>query len=309
MPLTGISIGSQAADRLGRYQHRLSHIDVGKSLVGVFDGTETFEATLCRGEGRPADATFTAAWDSSITGNPATLEHPVILLTITPEDLAGLTEWGLYYVKVWLAEQAVDILPPASTVEILPPAGSEPKPRTYCTLDDVRDVCPWVEDVLRRHPTAQIDLAEQRGMAAGWVEDTFLARAATTFSEWRTYGILPVWTRFSDRYTRLIRPNATILCPDCEPPEADLRAAIEAGGLSASVGDPRFRQALAYQSAFYVTDPLRWHESEGDRYAKSADAYRARARLLLTGCRLRLHVAALDDPDVPEDLSIVDLEL
>lgn len=134
------------------------------SLAGTFTGSETLAATIWAGDDLAGGITPTLAWDTSIAGNPASATEPVLLLTV-PASI--LTSWSAGIFSYQCRANTTTELA-RGTIQFTLAPGSGVAPKTYCSAEDLRRCCPWIDDL--QHPGQQSGFAEERGQAREWVD-------------------------------------------------------------------------------------------------------------------------------------------
>lgn len=144
------------------------------SLAGVFNGTETFKLVVWPGDDRlPVWTSLSAlAWDSAVTGNPASLASPILKLTIPRVSIATIAP-GRYSIQGWVnpGTDDVEILPEDSFLELTSVPGLVTAGRFYCTLDDCRKECPWILEAVSMDPGIPNNLEPFRQDAREWYDD------------------------------------------------------------------------------------------------------------------------------------------
>jgi hypothetical protein len=155
-------LGPQYNDETRDYLLVLQH-PTGDSLAGDFTGSETFEAELWAGEDRTAIA-LTASWATPgepnvPLGNPTTVDSPVVKLTVLAATVAGLE--GVHDWRVTIP--ATDTVVASGRITLVAAPGSATAPATYCTLREMKDLCPIIESLSGFADSA--GFADARGMA------------------------------------------------------------------------------------------------------------------------------------------------
>lgn len=282
-------IGSQAVNTTRRRGLDLSGIG-GASLAGTFDGSETFSAVLWAGDNRAPAATLLAEWDPSLAGNPATVAHPRVRLTVS-KDAVGSCTPGTYYLQVLLDPdgQAIPILPEGSTYELSPGPGSGVIGTSYVTLDQCKRFTPWLAQAFAKDPTLQADLAEQLYEARCWVDEVAMARARRILEKQMTrhepvVTVAPVTISsgvdFGPEWGVSIYPDTTL--------EAQLEGIADALAADGMVIDSAVRRATAYRTAFLVCDPLYGTQQDQTPWQKRAAISRERSSRLLACTTLKV---------------------
>jgi hypothetical protein len=122
--------------------------------AGVFDGTEPIAASVWPGDDRAQsfaptvtwlsaeDRTITVEWAGSATASMAPGRYLMELRIGSGSDAPGVN---------------------VAYVDLQPSPGSGTAPKVYCTLDDMRRVAPWIDQV--QTTSDQAGFAEQRAMA------------------------------------------------------------------------------------------------------------------------------------------------
>ena len=283
----GLKVGSQAINTTRERGLELSGIG-GASLLGKFDGTETFSAKLWAGDDRSPAATLTAAWDPDLASNPAGVAKPRVKLTIASSAVASCTP-GTYYLQVLInpGTDNVPVLPDGSTYELTPGPGTGTIGTAYCTLDQCRKFVPWIDQAIAKHPAVQLDLAELRYEARCWVDEVALARARRIL-ERQAIRHDPV------EWVEPITPTSGV---DFGPqwgvsvyPDTTLRTQLEAieDSLAADrlVLSPAVVRAAAYRTAFLVCDPLYGTQEDQTPWQKRAAVSLERSKRLLAATTL-----------------------
>jgi hypothetical protein len=137
------------------------------SLAGRFTGSETLAATLWAGDDQANAATVSAAWDTSIAGNPSTTAEATLLLTVSSSAISALVP-GIYTYQV-IADPSSAMLELArGQIQLVAGPGSATAIKVYCTAEDLRRACPWIDDL--QHPGQQTGFAEERGQSREWTD-------------------------------------------------------------------------------------------------------------------------------------------
>jgi len=162
-----VSTGPQSLGAARDYLITLS--DSNGNAPSGFTGSETFSVKLWPGD------TITPVWSSTSavtwvsTGSTLKLSVPKLSATVSPAP---------YYIQIWINPGTDDIavLDEGTTLTLTPAPGATTVGRTYCTMGDVRDYCPWIDRVIEADPNLRADLGDQRERATRWVDETIMAR-------------------------------------------------------------------------------------------------------------------------------------
>ena len=278
----GLKVGSQAINTTRERGLALSGIG-GASLLGAFDGAETFSAKLWAGDDRTPAATLAAAWDPDLANNPAGVAKPRVRLTIASAAIAGCTP-GTYFLQVLInpGTDDVPVLPDGSTYELTAAPGTGTVGTAYCTLDQCRKFVPWIDQAIARHPAVQLDLAELRYEARCWVDEIALARARRILERQAARHDPVAWVDpitptsgvdFGPDWGVSVYPDTTL--------RSQLEAiadALEADRLTTSSAVVR---AACWRTAYLVCDPLLGEAEKGMTWARlAAKAQVAAVRIL-----------------------------
>jgi hypothetical protein len=261
--MTPVQIGTQAANSTRDYGLTMEGPG-GATLLGTFTGSETFTARLWAGDDRASAATVTAAWDSDLASNPAGVAKPRVKLTVAESVVGDLTP-GPYYVEVIInaGTDDVHVLPPGSWLELTAAPGSAAVATTHCTLDDVREVAPWITSVVAKNPSLQIDLAEQRNRAWTRLGDIIAARYAARYRNAHWY-----WPGMAST---------------ADSPEAWMWAQLEAGALvTTGSRGAVVREILSLFTAYYTCRNLLGEAEPKVSYREVAARFLAMAESLLS---------------------------
>lgn len=168
--MSGLVLGPQALDSTRDYALDLSGPPSAPSLLGVFDGTESLRVRIWPGEDSPVAITLAAIWDPALAGNPASVVSPRVKLTVPTSALAGIDP-GTYPIEgtVNPGTDDVPLLPPGSTITFTDAPGTAAATRVYCSAQDLRDACPWIDAV--RLPSDLAGFLDAREAASLWFED------------------------------------------------------------------------------------------------------------------------------------------
>jgi hypothetical protein len=174
-------LGPQSLNTTEVYALALSGPDGAAIAPGTFDGTETFAAALRQGASGPTLAGLTAAWDSSLAGNPAAVDHPIVLLTVARGAIEGVVDPGYYAVQVRINPDVDDLEAYRGFLRIRAAGGTTAAPFVLVTLGDLAEFAPWIEDVEDLDSDAALpglgtNFLAERARATSDVLDTILAR-------------------------------------------------------------------------------------------------------------------------------------
>jgi hypothetical protein len=137
------------------------------SLAGRFTGSETLSATLWAGDDQANAATVSAAWDTSISGNPSTTAEATLLLTVSSSAISALVP-GIYTYQIIADPSTTKLELARGQIQLVAGPGSATAIKVYCTAEDLRRACPWIDDI--QHSGQQTGFAEERGQAREWYD-------------------------------------------------------------------------------------------------------------------------------------------
>jgi hypothetical protein len=173
--------------RQGRTGRELIELrdESGAWLAGDFAGTEALTLAYWPGDNQPAlaDPASVAAW-----ADPFDPDEPAVVLTHDEADTALMTPGFVRYVLTVSAD-GVSADAYSGLLEILPAAGSDDPPKTYCGFDTLRRLMPAVDQLITADDSAQTDFAEQRASARRWLDRQVMARARHRLED-RASGVL-----------------------------------------------------------------------------------------------------------------------
>ncbi len=164
-------LGPQSTNTTKSYSLTLNGFQ-NSSLAGYFTGSETFQATLSTGDDQATSVTVTAAWDSTIAGNPASASSPVIKLTVPTSVIAGLAT-GIYWYQVVINPGTDNLEAARGRISLRVASGSATALPTYCTFADMTRIVPWIATLMSDED--QTGFAEQRNSARVWFENILFA--------------------------------------------------------------------------------------------------------------------------------------
>jgi len=131
-----------------------------------FAGTETLASSCWTGDDQEASFSPTATWIDASEGT--------IRLSVAGSQTTDLSP-GTYNLQLSITSGGVTVKQNLPGLRILPSPGTAEPPATYCTLDDLRRVAAWV-DQLQDLDTDQTGFAEQRAIAWQWLVLQVMAR-------------------------------------------------------------------------------------------------------------------------------------
>jgi hypothetical protein len=212
--------------------------------AGTFDGDETFLLQLWLGDDQtPALSSSTAVeWHPDSLPTIEDEGNPALRVTITREMLEDAEILpGTYYIILIINPGTDDIpaLEAKTTITFTAVPGTGTAILAYSSYQQVKDRVSWIEQVMPKDSDIRTDLGEQRVRAFDWVNEQLVSRDRERKS--RNYlnaldmDLLVDWD--TDYETTL------------QLHEADLRAALDAGGLlnpPAALIDAAALKAAAY---------------------------------------------------------------
>jgi hypothetical protein len=176
-----ISRDPQAVNSTRDYAITLAGPEGAAIAHNSFSGAETLTALLRQGADGPTLATLTAVWDSSVAGNPATVDFPVVKLTVARAVLFGLVEPGYYAVQLRIDVGTNDVEAWSGFLRLTAAGGTTVAPYTLVGLADLARFAPWIEqledlDTAAALPGLATNFLAERGRATSDLIDTLLAR-------------------------------------------------------------------------------------------------------------------------------------
>jgi hypothetical protein len=249
----------------------------GRSLVGIYNGTETVTSRLWAGDDRAEiDPALTVAWSNAAQG--------LIDLDYAGTDTAALDR-GTY-----TAEVLVDgVLVWSGTLEVLAGPGDAVAPATYGTYDGMLlRGGTWVTGL--NDPASQGGFVEERASARVWTDRLILARARM---------LLQIRERgyFGSSDARgLIEATADLSEPaTIEDRLAWLAGVLDDGGLDAAT---TIREANEHYACWLVLSRVLSAREGAEQYQQHASRHYHRANALLNAETFRVRV--YDDSEPPE---------
>jgi hypothetical protein len=164
-------LGPQSTNTTKAYSLTLNGYQ-GASLAGYFTGSETIQATLWPGDDQSNSLTLTAIWDSSISGNPASVTNPVVKLTVNSSVISDLPA-GIYWYQVLINPATDKIEAARGRISLRVATGASASLPVYCTFADMTRIVPWVATLMSDED--QAGFAEQRNSARVWFENILFA--------------------------------------------------------------------------------------------------------------------------------------
>jgi hypothetical protein len=160
----------QALDTTRAYDIVLESNQIGGTLAGLYTGSETLSGRIWAGEDQATVITPTVAWKSGVSGNPATIDKPILTMTVPASALTGVSA-GVYLWQVTVDFSTEKIAYPGQpgTIRFIDGPGTGTAPAVYGTRKDLLDVAPWIEQLQGFDDTA--GFADLRGQARVWLED------------------------------------------------------------------------------------------------------------------------------------------
>jgi hypothetical protein len=164
-------LGPQSTNSSKSYSLILSGYQ-GNSLAGTFTGSETFSAILSTGDDQAQTATLSAAWDTTISGNPSTVSAPTIKLTVPTSAISSLAA-GIYFYQVIINPGTDNLEAARGRLQLRVASGSTATLPVYCSFADMTRIVPWVATLASDED--QTGFAEQRNSARVWFENILFA--------------------------------------------------------------------------------------------------------------------------------------
>ena len=132
--------------------------------TGQFLGTDTLYCAVWRGSTETPLATPAIAWISPTNAQ--------VQITFAPSDTASLTP-GIYYVLATATRgsDVVDLLPENTALHLFAVPASTIPPPAYCTIQDIRDIAGWIDDIASE-PVFNGSFDRQLGGARDWIDES-----------------------------------------------------------------------------------------------------------------------------------------
>lgn len=221
----------------------------GLPLAGVYAGTEPLSVRVWAGGEQAALplASTAASWADATDGT--------ITLAIGRADTAAIDP-GLYWLLVRIADGADTVDAYEARLLVEPEPGTDGPLPSYCTMDDVRVLAPWIDQLVSDSPLLHADLGAQRRQAREDIDDLVLRRARTILDDQRLRHAPIAWV------APLVPADGVDAGPGWGPsiyPDTSLQAQLEAirAHLAADrlVRDGRLVQAAAQLTIACVCAP------------------------------------------------------
>lgn len=133
--------------------------------TGQFENTDTLSATLWQGSQDLPLATPTATWI-----NATDAQYQVSFNNSTTATLA----LGVYYIMATATRsgRSASLMPKGSTVTLQPAPGTTAAPPTYITVQDIRVIAGWIDQV--NAPNSETGFLQQCARARSWLDENIL---------------------------------------------------------------------------------------------------------------------------------------
>jgi hypothetical protein len=173
----------QVLDTTRAYRIYLESDQVGGSLAGLYTGSETLSGRIWSGEDQATVVTPTVVWDTDVADNPDGVDKPVLLMTVPASALTSVAAGTyLWQITVDFATEKIAYPAEPGTITFIDGPGSATAPAVYGTLKQLKDVCPWIEQVQGFADTA--GFADARGLAREWADAFLLERVPAPDRTW-----------------------------------------------------------------------------------------------------------------------------
>lgn len=169
--------------------------EFGSALA--YSGTETLAAAVWAGKARSALTTLSPTWATPGLGTVNIPVPSAATLTLTP---------AIYRVRLTVTDAAGTHEAFEAELKVTWAPGSGTAGAAYCDIDDLRDVCPWIEDA-QDTEQAEAGFARECAKAREWFDENCLRNYTGSFASPMGYHDLALASWFAGGSRRTTAKN------------------------------------------------------------------------------------------------------